>query len=129
MILSGLRILILEDEFLIAMDVEQLCRDNGASDVTIKRTIAEIQGEGATEGFDVAIVDFMLSGVSTLPFAERLHRSGRPFVITSGYVDTADVSTAFPGVAVVSKPFAGPDLVNAIAAAAGRVEVRPPTNP
>ena len=73
-ILSGLRILILEDEFLIAMDVEQLCRDNGATDIMIKRSVAEIEPEDAVDGFDVAIVDFMLSGVSTLPFAERLHR-------------------------------------------------------
>ena len=35
--LDGLRILILEDEFLIAMDVEQLCRDHGAADVVIAR--------------------------------------------------------------------------------------------
>jgi len=115
-----LRILILEDEFLIAMDVEQLCRDNGATDITIKRTVAEIQDEAATDGFDVAIVDFMLSGVSTLPFAERLHSRGRPFVITSGYIDTSEVARAFPGVGLVGKPFSGPDLVDAVAAAAGR---------
>jgi CheY-like chemotaxis protein len=119
-ILSGLRILILEDEFLIAMDVEQLCRDSGATDITIKRTVAEIQTEDATDGFDVAIVDFMLSGVSTMPFAQRLHSRGRPFVITSGYVDSAEVSTALPGIGVVGKPFSGPDLVEAVAAAAGR---------
>ncbi|TIX20809.1 MAG: response regulator, partial [Mesorhizobium sp.] len=34
-LLDGLRILVLEDEFLIAMDVEQLCRDYGAGDVVI----------------------------------------------------------------------------------------------
>jgi len=119
-ILSGLQILIVEDEFLIAMDVEQLCRDNGASDIMIKRSVAEIEPEDAVDGFDVAIVDFMLSGVSTLPFAQRLHRRRRPFVITSGYVDTAEILTALPGVGVVGKPFSGPDLIDALAAAVGR---------
>ncbi|TIX32026.1 MAG: response regulator, partial [Mesorhizobium sp.] len=38
-LLDGLRILVLEDEFLIAMDVEQLCRDHGAAEVTIAREI------------------------------------------------------------------------------------------
>ena len=127
--LSGLRILILEDEFLIAMDVEQLCRDNGATDIMIKRSVAEIEAEDATDGFDVAIVDFMLSGVSTLPFAERLHVQGRPFVITSGYVDTAEVLTAFPGVGVVGKPFSGPDLIQAVAAAVGRRGVQAAEDP
>jgi CheY-like chemotaxis protein len=119
-ILSGLRILILEDEFLIAMDVEQLCRDSGATDIMIKRSVAEVEPADAIDGFDVAIVDFMLSGVSTLPFAERLHRRGRPFVITSGYVDPAEVLAAFPGVGVVGKPFTGPDLIEALATAVGR---------
>lgn len=41
--LDGLRILVLEDEFLIAMDVEQICRDYGASDVIIARTIEEAE--------------------------------------------------------------------------------------
>ena len=35
--LEGLKILVLEDEFLIAMDVEQLCRDHGAEDVAVAR--------------------------------------------------------------------------------------------
>ena len=38
-ILSGLRILILEDEFLIALDVEQLCRDHGATDIIVERDL------------------------------------------------------------------------------------------
>ena len=41
--LAGLRVLILEDEFLIAMDVEQLCRDHGAADVIILRRLEDYQ--------------------------------------------------------------------------------------
>ena len=37
--LEGLRILLLEDEFLIAMDVEQLCRDHGAADVAVAQPV------------------------------------------------------------------------------------------
>jgi CheY-like chemotaxis protein len=116
-LLSGLRVLVLEDEFLIAMDVEQLCRDHGAADVVIKRSIAELEPEAAVDEFDVAIIDLMLSGVSTLPFAERLRKRNRPFVFASGYVDAVEIADAFPGVPIVSKPYSGIDLVEAVAAA------------
>ncbi len=73
--LEGLRILVLEDEFLIAMDVEQLCRDHGAVDVTVARSLEEI-GEGLD--VDAAIIDVLLNGVSTLDFAAGLEETGIP---------------------------------------------------
>jgi CheY-like chemotaxis protein len=119
-ILSGLRILILEDESLIAMDVEQLCRDHGASDIIVKPDLTGLESDKALDSFDVAIVDLMLSGgVSSRPFAERLRDLKRPFLFTTGFAD-AEVTGAFPGIQAISKPYAGADLVRAIAVAAGR---------
>lgn len=117
--LSGLRILLLEDEYLIAMDVELLCRDHGAGDVAVRRSLGELEKEDPGE-FDVAIIDIMLSGQSTLPFARRLMDEGRPFVFASGYVDARETLNDFPGVPVVQKPYAGTDLIEAVAAAARR---------
>jgi CheY-like chemotaxis protein len=114
--LAGLRILVLEDEYLIAMDVEMLCRDHGAAEVVVKRTVGELS-EPLAE-FDVVIVDLMLAGESTLPFAQELKRSSKPFVFASGYVDHEDILKDFPGVRIVGKPYAGRDLIEAIAAAA-----------
>lgn len=116
--LEGLRILVLEDEFLIAMDVEQLCRDYGAVDVIVARSLEEI---GEELEFDAAIVDVLLDGVSTFDFAARLKAAGTPFVFASGYTDNAEVAKRFPDVAMVGKPYAGNDLVEAVAAACGRV--------
>src|SRR4051812_32621322 len=116
--LAGLRILLLEDEYLIAMDVELLCREHGAAEVAIKLSLDEL-GDQSLEDFDVAIVDLILSGASTLPFAERLRSRDLPFVFASGYAGE-DVATRFPGVRIVSKPYAETDLIEAIAAAAGR---------
>lgn len=117
--LAGLRVLLLEDEYLIAMDVDLLCRDNGAADVVTMRTVSELDQLEAFDGFDLAVVDLMLAGDSTLPFAERLRQAGVPFVFASGYADGETLS-AFPGVPVVSKPYAGNDLIEAIAAVASR---------
>lgn len=106
----------LEDEFLIAMDVEQLCRDNGATDVKIARSLEEID-VAAAGPFDAAIVDVMLGGTSTLEFAARLRDTNKPFVFASGYTDNEELSVKFPGVALISKPYAENDLVHALAAA------------
>jgi len=120
--LAGLRILILEDEFLIAMDVEQLCRDHGAAEVAIARELTEIDEGQLSSNFDAAVVDLMLSGVSTLDFAARLHGAGIPFVFASGYSDSDELKLAFPDIRLVAKPYSGEDLVSALAAACGRVD-------
>ena len=119
-LLGDLRILVLEDELLIAMDVEQLCRDYGASEVTILRNLAEIDPENLAARFDAAIVDLMLDGVSTLDFAKSLLDQNVPFVFASGYSDKAEIESDFPGVMLISKPYSGIDLVEAVAASCGR---------
>ncbi|TIR15586.1 MAG: response regulator [Mesorhizobium sp.] len=120
-LLDGLRILVLEDEFLIAMDVEQLCRDHGAAEVTIAREIVEIDGQTLSARFDAAVVDLMLGGVSTLDFAARLRSEGVPFVFASGYSDPDEVKGSFPDIRLVTKPYSGEDLIEALAMACGRV--------
>jgi CheY-like chemotaxis protein len=119
--LDGLNILILEDEFLIAMDVEQLCRDHGAGDVTISRSLEELGPlPHDTVTFDAAVVDMRLNGVSTVEFAQTLFRRGIPFVFATGYSDLGELAASFPGVTVVGKPYLGSDLVEALAGAVER---------
>jgi DNA-binding response OmpR family regulator len=129
--LTGLRILILEDEFLIAMDVEQLCRDSGAEEVAIMRSLDEFKDSAVEQpAFDVAIVDLMLAGVSTLDFARQIRDRGVPLVFASGHSDLQEIAEKFPDIAVVSKPYAGDDLIGAVAAAvADRHSRQPPMTP
>ena len=93
-ILEGLKVLVLEDEFLIAMDVEQLCLDHGASAVTVARKLSEVPGE---DEFHAAVVDVLLDGVSTLDFADGLRDAGKPFIFASGYTDNVEVATTISG--------------------------------
>ena len=106
----------LEDEFLIAMDVEQICRDNGATHVAIVRDLDEIDLKTA-QSFDAAIVDVMLGGSSTLEFAAGLLDAEIPFVFASGYTDNQELAAKFPDVELISKPYSGDDLVDALARA------------
>ena len=116
-LLGGLRILVLEDEFLIAMDVEYLCLEHGAATVAIASNLADAP---TAFDFDAAIVDLMLGGQSTLDFASELQKRSIPFVFASGYGDREELTRRFPGVSVVTKPYAGNDLMEALAAAAAR---------
>lgn len=112
--LSGLRILLLEDEALIAFDVEQLCRDNGAEDIVIASTLQDALS--VSQPFDVAIIDVMLDGEPTLDFAKNLEANGVPFVFATGYDRIDEIFSGFPGVGLISKPYSGTDLVEAVVA-------------
>ena len=118
--LAGFRILILEDEYLIAMDVEQLCRDHGAEDTVLIRDLDGIDEAIAGERFDAAVIDAMLGGCSTLDFARTLKERKVPFVFATGYDDAAERFADFPDVPVVGKPYSGKELIEAIVRAAGR---------
>lgn len=112
--LAGLQILVLEDEFLIALDVEQLCYDNGAAQVGILSRV----GQHELPQCDLAILDLKLGGTSTIPLAEKLQERGTPFLFVSGYGDQAAISERFPGVTLIAKPYLADDLLAAIAQAA-----------
>jgi CheY-like chemotaxis protein len=117
--LAGLRILVIEDEFLIAMDVEQLCYDNGASHVAI---VSRMQPPHQLPDCDIAILDLVLSGISTMPLAEHFHRRGVPFVFVSGYQDRAELAARFPGTPLLPKPYVPEDLLAAVAGLSAKAQ-------
>jgi CheY-like chemotaxis protein len=103
--LAGLRVLVLEDEFLIAIDVEQLCRDLGAAEVRIARSPAEISIDARTLTIDFAVVDVDVDGKPTLEFARGLRKAAIPFFFATGYAETDALFDEFPGIPVLSKPY------------------------
>lgn len=117
--LNGLRILLMEDEALIALDLEQLCRDSGAHDVMVVRSLDQIETAGG-DPFHAAILDVMLSGNPTVEFARTLSSQGVPFVFATGYADREDLFVEFPGTPVVGKPYVGSQLIEALAGAIAR---------
>ena len=110
-----MRVLVMEDEYLIAMDVEQLCHDHGAAEVVIARNVEEL-GPNPLDGepFHAAILDVMLEGHSTLDFASGLIERDIPFVFATGYSHDEGMFDAVAGVEVISKPYAGKTLIEAI---------------
>lgn len=117
--LNGLNILLMEDEALIALDVEQLCRDSGARDVIVVRDLQQFEAADA-DPFHAAILDVMLSGNPTVDFARTLLQRGVPFVFATGYADNGDLFSEFPGTPVIGKPYVGAELIRALAGAIAR---------
>ena len=106
------RILVVEDEALILLDVEQTLAEAGAetvlSAVTTDDALAII--EAAT--LDAAVLDLHLGRDGwTYEIARRLQQKGVPFVFSSGSVEAAD---GFQDVPLVTKPFSADQLIGAL---------------
>jgi CheY-like chemotaxis protein len=114
--LEGLQILLLEDEALIALDVEQLCREHGAAQVRVARTL-DAAATAFSIGFDAAILDLMLGSQPTTDLAKQLVERGIPFIFATGHVAQDTLLAPFAGVPVVGKPYFGAGLIDALAQA------------
>jgi two-component SAPR family response regulator len=83
--LAGLRILIVEDEFLLAMELEMLLQQRGCMVLgpvsSVDQALAMLDGEPP----DVALLDVNLKGERATPVAVALHARGVPFVLITGY--------------------------------------------
>jgi DNA-binding response OmpR family regulator len=116
--LEGLRVLLLEDEFLIALDVEQICHDEGCAEVQTYRDITEIDDAFLdSNSFDIAIVDVMIGDGMTLSLAQALQDRGLPFIFATGLSRDEDSFQDFPDVPLVTKPYTSDQLVSAMRSA------------
>ncbi|HWY80574.1 MAG TPA: response regulator [Roseiarcus sp.] len=82
------RILIVEDEYLVAMSLAEALQDAGSIVLgpvpSVDKAITKIESEPHIDG---AVVDVNLGGVLAYPVADLLIARKIPFVFTSGYED------------------------------------------
>jgi CheY-like chemotaxis protein len=113
MSLTGLRILLVEDEAIIAMTAEDMIEELGCAVSGTASTLSEAMAAIDSGGFDVVLLDINLNGVESLPAAARLRERGLPFVFTTGY--GAAGGAGFEEAPLVAKPYQVGDLAAAIA--------------
>lgn len=82
---QGKHILIVEDEFLIAIHAADVIENLGFQVVGPVATIAQALDILRNERVDGALLDVNLSGTLIFPVAEELAARGIPFILTSGY--------------------------------------------
>lgn len=82
--LSGLHLLVVEDEPLIMMMIEDMLADLGCSLISSATTVAQAVALNDAHRFDAALLDLNLYGVTSYPVARALDARGVPFAFSSG---------------------------------------------
>jgi CheY-like chemotaxis protein len=111
--LTGRRILVVEDEALVAMLVEDALLDAGAIVIGPVATVAEALSLLQRERPDVAVLDLNLAGETSTPVADALVTMGVPFVVATGY-GADGLPPGHVTVPVLAKPYDPDDLTTAL---------------
>lgn len=120
--LSGLRVLIVEDEYFLADDLKQTLAGYGA-DVAgpVPTPAAGLQALELFDRIDFAVLDVHLRGHDVFPVSAALQERGIPFLFATGF-DNAQIPAEYRDVPRLEKPFDPVALVAAIGAALGVAE-------
>ncbi len=114
--LLGRRILLVEDEAMLAYDLEWSLGEAGAEVLGPALTLAEAQAiVDRQEAIDAAILDVDLAGRTVFPVARKLAAAGVPFVFHTGHADRAGLLAEFPEARVILKPQPTQRLIAALA--------------
>lgn len=108
------RVLIAEDETLIAMDVEQLVVELGYSIFGVHNTLESALAVIEQDLPDLALLDANLMGQSTVPLAMALARRGVPIIFSTGYNSLPDLPAELAAVPKLKKPITEEALAAAI---------------
>ncbi|AAK25522.1 HWE histidine kinase domain-containing protein [Caulobacter vibrioides] len=115
--IAGLKVLIVEDSLLLALELEAGLEDAGVEVVGCAAELGEALSMVELD-FDVAVLDADLNGQSVAPVAEILRSIGRPFVFATGYADKA-APMGFDA-PIVRKPYNVHQIARAVAGVTGR---------
>ena len=109
--LDGARVLVVEDEAILAMELESILCEAGAQAVTLCRTVEGALAALAKNGVAAAILDVR---VGREPVARQLARRGTPFLFYTGQIGNDPALEAWPRCRVITKPAPAKVIVSAV---------------
>jgi CheY-like chemotaxis protein len=119
--IKGRRLLVVEDDFLIADDLANSLQDLGAEVVgpagTVEDALQLLESDG--EQLDAAVLDINLRDERVYPVASALAQRGIPFVFTTGY-DTVAIPQVYASAPRCEKPVDKMQLIRVLSAAERR---------
>ncbi|MET0746678.1 MAG: response regulator [Rhizobium sp.] len=99
------RVLILEDNLIIAMEAEEILRELGSSTIELAGNLDEALKAVDLGPYDLALLDVNLGESMSFNFARLLVERGIPFGFVSGYSDTQEFPDDLRDAPLLVKPF------------------------
>lgn len=115
-LLSGLSVLVVEDEMLIMMMIEDMLADLGCEAITTAATVDQALRHIGSTRFDVAMLDMNLGGSSSELVADALASQQVPFIYSTGNTG-GDLRQGYSDRPVLRKPFKVESLEELLTAA------------
>jgi CheY-like chemotaxis protein len=112
-LLSGKRVLVVEDEMLVLMAIEDMLTDLGCTSISVAGNLDKALALIASETFDLATLDVNLNGRNSYPAATALNDAGVPFAFSTGYGEHG-VDEGFGRHLVLNKPYSNRNLVDVL---------------
>jgi CheY-like chemotaxis protein len=116
--LADQRVLVVEDESLLAMMLEEFLDELGCIVVGSAARLKEALEMARSLEIDMAVLDLNLAGEMSYPVAEILQARGVPVVFATGY-GSDGLSARFCGASVLPKPYTQNQLAHALLSARG----------
>jgi CheY-like chemotaxis protein len=111
---SGRRVLLVEDEMIVAWLLEDMLADLGCAVVGPAAHVPQALAMIDAEAIDAAVLDVNLNGKMSYPIADALAARGVPFVFSTGY-DKDSLLDGYRTFPVLQKPFHRSELVDTLA--------------
>lgn len=118
--LADLRVLFVEDEFLIALDGEEMLKNLGVRSVTRAASFEAASACAESGDYDIAILDLNLNGTLSTPVAQQLVARGIPVIFASGYETTPEMISDVDAEFLV-KPYCPRKLRDALVKVVGKM--------
>ena len=117
--LAGRRVLLVEDQALIAMALEAELEDEGLHVTGRAGAVVTALALIASDPPDLAVLDVNLAEGDSLPVAETLRARSIPFVFATGYGRDIGLPEGFADIPIVGKPYQIGDILQKLVEAGG----------
>src|SRR3954462_10139838 len=116
---EGKRVLVVEDDAIVAMDLAEILRDARCNVVGPLSSLEEAIVEVGKNSLDAALLDLNLRGYQSFPVMDALVTANIPFVIVTGY-ERLTLPIQFQYRPIVAKPFSRREVLGALTQAIAR---------
>ncbi|SFZ82456.1 Response regulator receiver domain-containing protein [Devosia enhydra] len=104
-VLHGRRILIVEDDVLLALELEDMLQEAGCEVVGPVAQLKTALDVIDANPLDAALMDLNLRGELSYPAIDALRQRGVPVIVASGYAELPSVRQKLDGMPLLGKPY------------------------